>query len=180
MRKRVVGLLIAAALLVAVSVGTTTALLFSSSSVSNTFTVGSVTITLQESTGRAYMLAPGVTVAKDPTVTVAGNSDACWLFVQVEKAHDFDTFCTYAMADGWTPLAGQEGVYYRTVEKRAANQPFAVLQDNAIHVKDTVTEEQLNALTHHPTLTVTAYAAQSEGLATAADAWQALREGRGG
>ena len=60
------------------------------------------------------------------------------------------------------------------VEKSSANQSFPVLKNNSVRIRDTLTEEQLNAITVNPTLTVTAYAAQIDGLATPAAAWQAL------
>ena len=174
MRKSLIGLIIALALLLAVSVGVTVALLVASSKpVVNTFTVGGVDITLTETTTE-YKMTPGVTVAKDPTVTVLANSEKCWLFVKVEKENDFDTFCTYEIQDGWTALEGQAGVFYLMVEKSSANQSFPVLKNNSVLIKDTLTEEQLNGVTVNPTLTVTAYATQIEGLATPAVAWQAL------
>ena len=174
MRKSLIGLIIALALLLAVSVGVTVALLVASSKpVVNTFTVGGVDITLTETTTE-YKMTPGVTIAKDPTVTVLGNSENCWLFVKVEKENDFDTFCTYEIQDGWTALEGQAGVFYLMVEKSSANQSFPVLKNNSVLIKDTLTEEQLNGVTVNPTLTVTAYAAQIDGLATPAAAWQAL------
>lgn len=174
MRKSLIGLIIALALLLAVSVGVTVALLVASSKpVVNTFTVGGVDITLTETTTE-YKMTPGVTIAKDPTVTVLGNSENCWLFVKVEKENDFDTFCTYEIQDGWSALEGQAGVFYLMVEKSSANQSFPVLKNNSVLIKDTLTEEQLNGVTVNPTLTVTAYAAQIDGLATPAAAWQAL------
>ena len=174
MRKSLIGLIIALALLLAVSVGVTVALLVASSKpVVNTFTVGGVGITLTETTSE-YKMTPGVTVPKDPTVTVLADSEKCWLFVKVEKENDFDTFCTYEIQDGWTAIEGQAGVFYLMVEKSSANQSFPVLKNNSVRIRDTLTEEQLNAITVNPTLTVTAYAVQSDGFATPAAAWQAL------
>lgn len=140
----------------------------------NTFTVGDINITLTE-TEREYKMVPGNTIDKDPTVTVQAGSEACWLFVKVEKSANFDTFMTCAMATGWTALAGQEGVYYRQVDAAAtaAGASFAVLADNQVTVKDTVTKTMLNALTPatYPTLTFTAYAVQMDNVADAAAAW---------
>ena len=176
MRKSHVWLIIAVVLLAVVGVGVTVALLVASSNpVINTFTVGGVSITLTETTTE-YKMAPGVTVAKDPTVTVLANSEKSWLFVKVEKENDFDTFCTYEIQDGWTALEGQEGVFYQKVRNSASNQVFPVLKNNCVLVKDTLTEEQLNAITTNPTLVVTAYAIQDDGLGTAAAAWQALNQ----
>ena len=177
MRKSQVWLIIVSILVLSIGVGATVAhLLTSSGSVHNTFTVGSVEITLTETTGKEYKMAPGVSVAKDPKVTVLAGSEACWLFVKLEKMGDFDTFCTYEVEEGWTALAGHPGVYYRRVEESREATSFSVLKGNCIPVFDHVTEEQLNALAAYPTLNITAYAAQTDGIATAEAAWQALNQ----
>lgn len=175
MRKSRKWLIVTAALLLVLGVGATIAYLVSSpATVKNTFTVGNVSITLQETTGTRYILAPGTALTKDPTITVKAGSEACWLFVKVEKEAGLDDFCTYALQSQWTPLPGQAGVYYRQVTKADADQAYGILSDNCVTVKDTVTEQQLAAMTTYPTLKFTAYAIQAEGLTTAEAAWQAL------
>lgn len=177
MRKGYVWLLIAAILLVTVSIGVTVALLVASSNtVVNTFTIGGVDISIEESTGDRYIMTPGVKVPKDPTVTVLANSEGCWLFVKVEKENGFDTFCEYEIAEGWSALDGYDGVFCRMVNKSSSDQVFSVLSNNSISVKDSLTEEQLNAVINNPKLNVAAYAAQKDGVASAADAWKALNQ----
>ena len=96
MRKSRKWLIVTAALLLVLGVGATIAYLVSSpATVKNTFTVGDVSITLQETTGTRYILAPGVALPKDPTITMKAGSEACWLFVKVEKEAGLDDFCTY-------------------------------------------------------------------------------------
>lgn len=177
MKKRT-GLWAVSAIAIAVLVvGVTVAFLATSSNpVINTFTVGAVTITLTETTGEEYHIVPGAAIEKDPAVTVVGGSEACWLFVEIEKTGAFDTFCSYEIADGWTSLAGHYGIYYRMVYPSTENAVFPVLKNDRISVSDTVTEELLNTVTENPTLNFTAYAVQSDGLETAHDAWQALHE----
>lgn len=180
MRKRYIWFIVAAALLIAVSTGVTVALLVASSNtVVNTFTVGGVNITLTETTGDKYIMAPGVTLEKDPVVTVLANSERSWLYVKVEKKNDFDAFCTYEIGDGWTALEGEDGVYYRSIAKTSSDQVYPVLKNNSISVSDTVTEEQLNAVTQNPTLEFTAYAVQNDGIGTAAEGWQIINNERG-
>lgn len=128
----------------------------------NTFTIGNIDIGLTE-TEAEYKMIPGSTLSKDPTVTVAGGSEACWLFVKVEESTNLDDFITYAMADGWTALPQNAGVYYRQVSADAADQTFAVLANNQVTVKDTVTKAMMDGLAADdtlPTLTFTAYAVQ--------------------
>ena len=84
MKKKTLALVLALTLLVAGVVGGTLAWLTDQTAeVKNTFTVGDINIGLTETTAD-YKMIPGNTIAKDPTVTVKANSEACWLFVKVE------------------------------------------------------------------------------------------------
>lgn len=174
MKKKLTTVL-AIVLVVALSVAGTYAYLTDKTGpVVNTFTVGNVNIDLTEKT-TDYKMVPGTTINKDPMVTVKENSEDCWLFVKVEKSANFDSFLTYAMADGWTALDGVNGVFYRTVEEGAADQDFAVLANNTVTVKPDVTKDMMDAIDNgtaaKPTLTFTAYACQGAGFASADKAW---------
>lgn len=170
MKKKTLALVLALTLLVAgVVSGTLAWLTDQTAEVKNTFTVGDINIGLTETTAD-YKMVPGNAIAKDPTVTVKANSEACWLFVQVTKSENLDTFITYAIADGWTEL--ESGVYYREVSASAADQTFSVLAGNAVTVKSDVTKTMLEtAKTDAPTLTFQAYAVQKDNVASASDAW---------
>ncbi len=172
MKKKTLALVLALTLLVAGVVGGTLAWLTDrTAEVKNTFTVGDINIGLTETT-TDYKMVPGNTIAKDPTVTVKANSEACWLFVKVTKSENLDTFITYAIAEGWTALPGVDGVYYREVPASAADQTFSVLKGDAVTVKDTVTKAMLTAKDFaNPTLTFQAYAVQKDNVASASDAW---------
>ena len=170
MKKKTLALLLSLVLVFGVVAGGTLAWLTDrTAEVKNTFTVGDINIGLAETTTN-YKMVPGNTIAKDPTVTVKANSEACWLFVKVTKSENLDTFITYAIAEGWTEL--QDGVYYREVPASDADQTFPVLAGNAVTVKDTVTKALLEtAKTSAPTLTFKAYAVQKDNVASASDAW---------
>lgn len=172
MKKKTLALVLALTLLVAGVVGGTLAWLTDQTTeVKNTFTVGDINIGLTETTAD-YKMVPGNTIAKDPTVTVKANSEACWLFVQVTESTDLKDFITYAIAEGWTALPGVDGVYYREVPASAADQTFPVLADNAVTVNSDVTKEMLTAKDFaNPTLTFKAYAVQKDNVASASDAW---------
>ena len=172
MKKKTLALVLALTLLVAGVVGGTLAwLTHRTAEGKNTFTVGDINIGLTETT-TDYKMVPGNTIAKDPTVTVKANSEACWLFVKVTKSENLDTFITYAIAEGWTALPGVDGVYYREVPASAADQTFSVLADNAVTVNSDVTKEMLTAKDFaNPTLTFKAYAVQKDNVASASDAW---------
>ena len=162
MKKKSLALLLAIALVVVGAVAGTVAWLTDKTpSVTNTFTTSDINIELKE-TKNNFQMIPGWNIEKDPKVTVKAGSEACYLFVKLEKSANFDTFMTYEMADGWEALPEAPGVYYRKVAAATADTTFAVLKDNQVTVKGTVTKEQMNALTAdtYPTLTVTAYASQ--------------------
>lgn len=176
MKKKVLSI-VAVVLVLCCAIGGTLAWLTDKTDpVVNTFTVGDINIDLDESENLDLKMVPGNTITKDPKVTVKANSEACWLFVKVEKSANFDRFMTYEMADGWTALPGVDGVFYREVAATTAATDFSVLKDNSVSVKDSVTKTDLNALTQDtfPTLTFTAYAVQKDNVADAATAWSKL------
>ena len=155
--------------------GTVAWLVAKSDPVVNTFTYGDININLEETTGSSYKIIPGVDIAKDPKVTVEADSEACWLFVKVEETGTFvDGKVTYSIADGWTALTGQPGVYYREVGAVTADTDFYVLKDNVVKVSDTLTKEDIKDIPTGPTLTFTAYAVQKDGIADAATAWSKI------
>lgn len=155
--------------------------------VTNTFTVGDINLELYEHVLQAdgtlgetttnsgndnYKMVPGNTLPKDPTVVVKANSEACWLFVKVEKSANFDTYMSYTVDSQWTALAGNEGVFYKEVAANTADQEFNVLADKKVVVKDDVTKDMLEtAKTSQPTIKFTAYAVQKDNVTSASDAW---------
>lgn len=186
--KKKITLVVALALVLVVGVFGTLAFLTDSESVTNTFTIGNVGLSLTETKGgdnHQFKMIPGQTISKDPVVTVDAGSEACWLFVKLDKAGSavvgetnlsFDDYLTFAVANGWTQLKNEKdepvaGVYYRAqaaVAKNANPLPsYSVLAGDTVTVKNTVTNEMMTALTADnaelPTLTVTAYAIQEAG-----------------
>ena len=177
MKKKLTVSLAVLALVACMAAGATLAWLTAkTSSVTNTFTYGDINITLDETT-TSYKMVPGNTIAKDPKVTVKANSEACWLFVKVEKSDNFDKFMTYGIADGWTALDGEDGVYYREVTSSTTDTEYYVLSGNLVTVKDSVTKEDFAGLKGTmPTLTFTAYACQKDNVTTATQAWNLVNE----
>lgn len=155
--------------------GTVAWLVAKTEPVVNTFTYGNINIALAETTGEEYKIIPGKDIPKDPKVTVEGGSEACWLFVKVEQTGTFVAEkVTYAIADGWTPLPGVDGVYYRQVGSVTENTAFSVLEGDKITVKDTLTKGDIKDIAAvNPTLKITAYAVQQENIKDAAAAWKA-------
>lgn len=89
--KKKIAVAVSLLLVVALSVGGTIAFLTAeTNNITNTFTVGNITITLAETTGQSsnykYKIVPGATVAKDPTITVQKTSEKCYVYAYVDNA----------------------------------------------------------------------------------------------
>lgn len=180
-------LALCAVLLVAASVLGTMAYLTSQAEVTNTFTVGSVSITLDEApvdangkettgarvTTNSYKLMPGHEYDKDPTIHVAANSEDCWLFVQITDEiaaiQDADTIATQMAAKGWTLVDANANVYAHNAIAKAGNN---VVVFESFKIKGDVENDALAAYANK-TIKVIAYAVQADGFDTAAAAWTA-------
>lgn len=192
-RNKILGLMVGAVALVGVSVMGTMAYLTSRDQVVNTFTVGNVAITLDEtdvdnSTANAnrdqansYKLMPGHNYTKDPIVHVASDSEDCYLFVKVvnEIADiEADTKVAAQMAaKGWVVVDAENGIYVYTTDK---TNPAVVPGGTDVEVFDEFTiSGTVNNTTladyNNKTITVTAYAIQADGFEdkTASAIWAA-------
>lgn len=172
MKKKTFVMLLALVLVFGIAVGGTLAWIkIETTPVVNTFTVGDINITLTESSNLDLKVIPGKTITKDPVVTVKGGSEACWLFIKIDEAN-WSEKLTYTVANGWTPLEGHTGVYYREVGAVASDTGFQVLANDQVQCANTLTKTELEAMkTSAPKLTFTAYAVQKDGVADAARAW---------
>ena len=185
MRKKT--LAIALAVIAIVSVVTTGTLAWLSAQtdpITNTFSPSTIGLELEETTGAAYKMVPGATIAKNPKVTVTAGSEACYVFVKIEKVNNFANYMSYQIGTDWTELTAGSGIYYieLTAVEAAAGQEYPVLLNNQVTVLNTVTKAMMDGLTNaanYPKLVITAYAIQSanlpgtgaNGAATPAEAW---------
>ena len=194
--KKVLLLVLCAVLLVGASVAGTLAYLTSQDTVTNTFTVGNVIITLDEAkvdeygkllyktdeankfatTGteladrvdeNSYKLIPGHTYTKDPTIHVAEDSEACWLFVKIENGNDNATI-NGLVENGWTQIEQSQYWAYKGATV-GANSSIPVF--NSFTYGSSVANTSSDADTK---IIVTAYAIQADGFETADAAWAAL------
>lgn len=197
-RSKALLLTLCAVLLVAASVLGTMAYLTASDEVTNTFTVGSVGLTLDEAhvyqdgtvipnvdrvRQNSYKLMPGHEYTKDPTVHVARNSENSWIFVKVENgisAYEaansteeggYKTIAEQIKAYGWTALAGVDNVYYKVYDKDTVENDLPVFSKFKI-ADDAEKTTGWGSFTDTK-VTVTAYAVQKDGFDTAAAAWNA-------
>lgn len=201
MKKRTKALLLVlcAIMLVTASImGTVAYLTSTTETVSNTFSVGQVNITLSEtkvdvygaaltgddagttSQGQAYKMLPGHEYVKDPTITVTAGSEPCWLFVKVENgisAYEAttNTIVSQLTTNGWTLVSGQNNVYYHAVvDAREAAQTVKVFEKFVIADNADTVNGWGSVTSDNTKVSVTAYAIQSDGFTDAASAWTAL------
>ncbi len=177
-----------AVLLVITTVFVTVAYLTDTKTVTNTFTVGKVAITLDEARVKAdgtadgtdrvtqneYKLMPGHEYKKDPTIHIDADSEDCWVFVKVvnEIATIEDSTNTVAAqmtTNYWTKVEGATNVYaYKEIAN--ANDNLNVFAN--FKIKGDIDGTTL-ATYKDKTIVVTAYAVQADGFKTATDAWGA-------
>lgn len=181
-KTKVLAVVLALVLLVGGAIGGTLAWLTDTSAVvENTFTYGNIDIDLTETTGTEYKIIPGTTEDKDPKVTVVAKSEDCWVLLQVKEENNIANEATnlkyveWAIAEGWTPLAGVEGVYYRTDNYTTADTAtdYQVLAGNKVTYNENLTKQQLEAIGTNgtPKLTFKAFAIQVEAADDAGEAW---------
>ena len=200
MKKKILVACLCVALAVLTVAGTTLAYLTSHDTVTNTFTVGNVAITLDEKDtddstpnaerdkANAYLLMPGKNYEKDPTVHVANTSENSWIFVKVENgistfeaasstdANGYKSIADQIKANDWTELTGVTGVtgvYYKKFSKpdnTTGNTDWVVFSN--FQISDTANSvDGWSTIGTNNNIVVTAYAIQKEGFNTAAAAW---------
>ena len=158
-KSKILLLMLCAVALVAASVLGTLAYLTSQDTVTNTFTVGKVAITLDEAEANAdgtlvanadrvkansYKLLPGHEYVKDPTVHVDADSESCWVFVTVEnQIANLEALATEKMANGtdyvpinnqivakgWAPISDGSNVYYKEYTKGQEDNDLEVFSN---------------------------------------------------
>ena len=176
--KKTLTVILALVLVVVMSVAGTVAYLTSSDTVTNSFTVGKVEITLDETdvdlygskdgetrvAENIYKLIPGHTYTKDPVIHVDADSEACWLFVKVENALDgkegTNTIAAQMSAKGWTATATGSNIYAYSTK---VNGGAEVSVFDTFTVGGAVDVSSLEGAK----IVVTAYAVQADGFATA-------------
>ena len=90
--KKVIAIVLLVALVAALSIGATMAYLTDRDSEVNTFTIGDVSIDLEEDFEQGATLIPGVDIEKKPTITNTGDNDAwVWLTFAIPSALDVNT-----------------------------------------------------------------------------------------
>ena len=195
-RTKVALTVLCALLLVTVSIlGTLAYLTSETETVTNTFTVGNVTITLDEAkvdeygvikegedrvTANTYKLIPGHTYVKDPTIHVAQGSEKCYVFVKVENGisgiEATSTIAEQLAKDStWVKIEENSGVYYYKDTVDARNKAVDVKTFESFTIKGDAdfTNVKVDGTEGATAIKVTAYAVQADGFEDAPVAWKA-------
>ena len=171
--------------------GMTLAYFTDSAEKENTFTVGKVDIELTEPNWDADLnnkdLIPGKTIPKDPTITVASDSETAYTFMKVQLSKDFmDLMSAYAAAENitdpsaliedWFTTTAKPKVMYMDLDEgyvilgvlspKTAGESVTYFDE--VKVPSGVKQEMIKANGDY-TITVTAYAIQAEGFYNEAD-----------
>ena len=163
-------MILAVVLIVGISVGGTLAWLTATTGpVTNTFTVGDINITLDETTPANYKIVPGGESAKDPTITVLKGSENCYVYVTVENnvvlngtvvaTPNINTNTT-----NWSVVRtnGNKTLYrYKDVVETNATNDQILPVFTKVSYSDTITKDNIAALTN-TTIVINGFAHQSE------------------
>ena len=192
--KKTLTVLLALVLVIAMSVAGTMAYLTSQATVTNSFTVGKVAITLDEAQvdvygaavdpaarvkANTYKLIPGHSYLKDPTIHVAADSEDCYLFVKVQDgltAIEADTKIAAQLAtNNWKAVEGVDNVYvYAATDGNAKVVAASTsVTDVPVFGSFTLTDTADVSNYANASIVVTAYAVQADGFAdkTPAEIW---------
>lgn len=185
MKRKAIVCIVSLALVACLSIGTTLAWLTSSTgALVNTFTVGKISITLDEakterntvqgdertSEGNSYVLYKGAVLPKDPTVTIQSGSEDCYVFMSCVSSDELQS-CTKINIDtqNWIAVDGAENLYVYT---GGGTEPVIVPYSTndtklpALFETVDVTDDCPDTVTDSTNITVKALAYQSNDSST--------------
>lgn len=187
--KKTLTIVMAMVLVAAVAItGTLAYMSAQSAEVTNTFKFGSMTIELDESKvdengqiiigegamrvkTNTYKVAPGATVAKDPTVHVVKGSEKCYVYVSVQNnmlIGDKEV-ASYTPNAGWTKIGentANHTVVYKhnnVVDASSGTKDLTPVFSQVTFDGNTITRENVGDL-DGKTIVINAYAHQSENI----------------
>lgn len=120
-----------------------------------------------------FVIVPGKTIEKDTKLTVKANSEACYIFVKIEKSDALDTYLEYEIASEWAELSENTNIYFCELPKITTDTDYNIFNNDQIIVKEDLTKDKYEMLDQNNlTLNFTAYAVQKTSeITNANDAW---------
>ena len=180
--KRIAVLLLAVMLLIGCTIGGTLAWLSATTTeVTNTFTIGNITIDLKEHklgtdgtltneevVENSYKIVPGGKQPKDPFVTVEAGSEKCYVYVLVTNTVMVDETIVATPnieSEKWSVVKADGGKtlyrYYQVVDASAADVECPVF--TSVEYSDSIEKDDIETLTNTKII-IDAYAHQSENI----------------
>ena len=165
--KKALAMLLSLVLVIGCVAGGTLAwLVDSSETVTNTFSVGDINITISETTGTSYKILPGGTSAKDPTLKIQQGSEKCWVYVLVDNTVvlNGEVVATPNIDKSDWSVVETNGTktlyrYKAVVDASSVEQPLPVF--TTVAYADTITKDNIDTL-KDTKIVITGYAHQSE------------------
>ena len=177
----------------------TMAYLTSRDAVVNTFSVGSISMSLDEQDvdnstagendrdkANAYHLLPGHTYVKDPIIHIDAASEDAWIFVKVENgisayeaatADGYTSIADQITANGWTALDGVTGVYYKEYTKGQNDKDLEVFAEFKVATNADEVDGWANITADTHKINVTGYAVQMDRFENnPAGAWDVVKD----
>jgi len=198
--KKTILAFVCAVLIIATSVVGTMAYLTDTDSAVNTFTVGTVGLSLDEAKvepygtpvegadrvkDNEYLLIPDHTYIKDPTIHVDEDSENAYIFVKVDNQiasyeaktenteKGYKSIADQIAANGWTLLEGVADVYYKEYIKGQEDKDLEIFEEFKIDAMANDAEGWDKISPETTKINVTGYAVQKDGFGTAKAAWNA-------
>ncbi len=175
MKRKSLVLILAAVVLVLASVGGTLAYLTATtSSLTNTFTVGNIGLTVDETSWTdGSKIVPGATIPKNPTVHPSGTEES-WVYLKVEIPAQIKTVMEQpVLGAGWSYDSTLDLYYY--ANKVSASSTVPALFENIV-IKTTADNTAIAAIgsAADKTIDITAYAIQASAGSNALAAWDTV------
>lgn len=190
MKKKIAILALALTLVAAIAIGGSLAWLTDETeALDNTFTVGNVNISLEESLWEASdnKIVPGGSFDKNPTVTVEADSESCYVYILVENdmVIDNQTVAGYTINDQWDVINRKEikdgdnvtsvrtlYKYNTAVDGLDGEEEIPALFTQVNFEEEEITMDNISVL-NNKSIKIVAYAHQADNTDadTAAEAW---------
>lgn len=138
--------------------------------------------------GNKMWIVPGLDIKKDAKVSFEGSEAATYVFVQVQVSDHWtcdkgvftmkDKKISWTVADGWETL--YDNVYYRALKPNETLANADIIKDGIVTVSHTITRDAMETLEkvgdeEKPiSIVFRAFAVQSNGFETPAQAWDSL------
>ena len=124
-----------------------------------------------------WVIIPGKTIAKNTKITVKAKSEACYIFIKLEKTDNIENYIEYEIESNWVELEENTDVYYQEIEKTTEDTEYNIFSNNQIKIKEEITKQEIEEIENNQTIKFTAYAVQkTNSITKATQAWEMINK----